>query len=376
MTQFDYGNGLRATFTHNARDRPLTIDVKDGETSYLDLDYTYDYNNNVTQLVNGWRDTSSTWNSETESYSHDGLDRLTSASCGSWSHTFSYDEVGNVTSKDSVTYTINTVNEVTALSDGTSFTYDDNGNRIQKSKGTDTWDYTYDYADRLTKVEENQTTIGEYVYDGDGKRLQATENGVTTTYLYNGVDVLYEEDSNGTASYIYGPIGRLAKRTTMDQESNTYFYHTDHLGTTRLVKDSNKNIVSAITYHPFGETSVKEGSEDYTFTGKGQDSTGLHYFMGRYYDASIGRFLTRDSRFGNIYRPQALNKYTYCLNNPLKFIDPNGCWESVRLLRDMNKPVPKTYGAMSLSTAEKIVLIMDVIIGSIGFALLFNVFTV
>ena len=37
LTQFDYGNDLRATFTHDSRDRPLTIDLKNGETSYLDL---------------------------------------------------------------------------------------------------------------------------------------------------------------------------------------------------------------------------------------------------------------------------------------------------------------------------------------------------
>ncbi|MBU7025327.1 MAG: RHS repeat protein [Theionarchaea archaeon] len=57
LTQFDYGNDLRASFSYDSRDRPLTIDVKDGETSFLDLDYTYDGNSNITQIVNGWRDT-------------------------------------------------------------------------------------------------------------------------------------------------------------------------------------------------------------------------------------------------------------------------------------------------------------------------------
>jgi YD repeat-containing protein len=125
--------------------------------------------------------------------------------------------VGNRTAEGSVTYTINSVNEVTALSDGTSFTYDDNGNRTQKTKGTDAGDYTYDYTNRLTKVEKNQSTIGEYVYDGEGKRLQKTENSVTTTYIYSSIDVFYEENASGTAAYIYGPKGRLAKRTTINQ---------------------------------------------------------------------------------------------------------------------------------------------------------------
>ncbi|KYK34393.1 MAG: hypothetical protein AYK19_12145 [Theionarchaea archaeon DG-70-1] len=324
LTQFDYGNDLQATFTYDSRDRLSSIDVKDGETSYLDLDYTYDNSSNITQIVNGWRDTSSDWNSETESYSYDGLNRLTSASCTSWSFTYSYDKVGNRTAKDSITYTINSVNEVTALSDGTSFTYDSNGNRTQKTKGSDTWDYTYDYANRLTKVEKNSTTEGEYVYDGVGKRLQAIENSATTTYIYFGANVLYEENSTGTAAYIYGPTGKLAKRTTINQESDTYYYHTDHLGSTRLVTDETKNIVSAITYYPFGGVSIKEGSEDYLFTGKEKDSTGLFYYGARYYDPEIGRFLTRDTWRGTIRDPQSLNRYAYCFNNPVRYIDPWG----------------------------------------------------
>jgi RHS repeat-associated protein len=333
LTQFDYGNDLQATFTYDSRDRISTVDIKDGSTSYLDLDFTWDDNHNITQIVNGWRDTSSTWNSDTESYIYDGINRLTSASCTSWSHTFSYDKAGNITARDSITYTLNSVNEVTALSDGTSFTYDDNGNRTQKTKGTDTWDYTYDYVNRLTKVEKNSATIGEYVYDGDSKRIQVTEDSVTTTYIYSGLNVLYEENTNGTALYIYGPKGRIAKRTIINQQGSTYYYHSDQLGSTRLVTDSSKNIISAITYHPYGETSVEEGTEDYTFTGKEQDSTGLQYFMGRYYDSEVGRFLTRDLEPGLISHPQTLNKYTYVLNNPASNVDRNGR-ECVSILRE------------------------------------------
>jgi RHS repeat-associated protein len=324
LTQFDYGNGIRATYTYDSLDRLSTIDIKDGVTSLLDLDYTYDNNSNITQLVNGWRDTSSSWHSETESYSYDGLDRLTSGSCTSWSHSYSYDKAGNRTGKDSITYTVNSVNEVTDLSDGTSFTYDDNGNRIQKTKGTDTWDYTYDYANRLTEVEENDSTIGEYMYDGDGKRLQKTENSITTTYIYSGINTVYEENSTGFACYIYGPIGLIAKRTTINQESNTYFYHKDHLGSTRSVTDSSKNIIKASTYHPFGETEVEEGSEHYLYNGKQKDSTGLYYYGARYYDPQIGKFITRDLLKGKKNNSQSLNRYIYCFNNPLNYIDSTG----------------------------------------------------
>jgi len=291
------------------------------------MDYTFDNNNNITQLINGWRDTSSSWHSETESYSYDGLDRLISASCTSWSHTYTYDKAGNRSGKDSITYTINSVNEVTALSDGTSFTYNDNGNITQKAKGDDTRDYTYDYANRLTKVEENDSAIGEYVYDGDGKRLQKTENSTTTTYIYSGIYSIYEENSTGSACYVYGPTGLITKRTTINQESNIYYYHKDHLGSIRLVTDTSRNIIVASTYHPFGETEVKEGSEQYLYNGKEKDSTGLYYYGARYYDPEIGRFITGNLIKGNSMNLQSLNRYSYCLNNPLKYIDPNGLIE-------------------------------------------------
>ncbi|MBU7031102.1 MAG: hypothetical protein HXS53_01100 [Theionarchaea archaeon] len=327
LTQFDYGNDIQTTYTYDSRDRPLTIDIKDGATSLLDIDYTYDNNNNITQLINGWRDTNSTWHSETESYSYDGLDRLTSAFCTSWSHTYTYDKAGNRTGKDAITYTVNSVNEVTALSDSTSFTYDDNGNRTQKAKGNDTWDYTYDYANRLIEIEENESTIGEYIHDGDGKRLQKTENNITTTYIYLGINTIYEESSTGSVGYIYGPTGLITKRTTIDQESNTYYYHKDHLGSIRSVTDSSKNVITSSTYRPFGEIEVEEGSERYLYNRKERDNTDLYYYGARYYDSQIGRFIARDLIKGNSMKSQSLNRYSYCLNNPVKYIDPNGLIE-------------------------------------------------
>jgi RHS repeat-associated protein len=364
LTQFDYGNGLQYSISYDSIDRPSTIDIKDGSNSYLDLDFIWDGNNNITQITNGWRDTSSTWHSETESYSYDGLDRLTSASCTSWSHTFSYDKMGNITGKDSITYSINSVNEITSLSDGTSFSYDDNGNRIQKTKGTDTWDYTYDYANRLTKVEENDSTIGEYVYDGEGKRVQSIENDITTLYIFGGLHVLYEENTSGTASYIYGPNGKLAKRTTINQQNNTYYYHTDQIRSSRLVTDTNKNIISAVTYHPHGEACVEEGNEGYTFTGKEKDSTGHHYFLGRYYDSSLGVFLSRDPKTGSITQPQTMNRYTYALNNPITIVDPNG-YECVNILRgDNNSTKPPDFAEghvdMPLTTTSIISLFFGI----------------
>ncbi|MGC1120082.1 MAG: RHS repeat-associated core domain-containing protein [Candidatus Methanofastidiosia archaeon] len=322
LTQLDYGNSLTGSYSYNASSMFSSINLHLGEMDYLDLQYTYDSNNNITELAQGWRDTMSTWNADTISYTYDGLDRLTAATCDSWYHTYAYDRAGNRIGKDDITYTVNTLNQVTQLSDGTTFTYDLNGNMTEKTTSTDTYTYQFDPANRLQNVKKNGLTIGEYYYDGDGKRIKSTESA-ETTYIYAGLNVMYEKTVTGEAIYIYGPTGRIAKRTTIQQESHTFYYHPDHLGSTRLVTDESANIVVDVTYEPFGEP-ITTGEESYLYNGKEQDETGLYYYGARYYDPELGRFITRDPLAGQKVISQSLNRYSYCLNNPVKFVDPAG----------------------------------------------------
>jgi hypothetical protein len=50
----------------------------------------------------------------------------------------------------------------------------------------------------------------------------------------------------------------------------------------------------------------------------------LYYFGARYYDPETGRFITRDTVFGDLTDPQSQNRYVYCRNNPQKYTDPDG----------------------------------------------------
>ena len=63
---------------------------------------------------------------------------------------------------------------------------------------------------------------------------------------------------------------------------------------------------------------------DKKFTGQRLDGTGLYYYNARYYDPTIGRFISTDTVIPDPTNPQAFNRYSYCLNNPLKYIDPSG----------------------------------------------------
>jgi RHS repeat-associated protein len=83
-------------------------------------------------------------------------------------------------------------------------------------------------------------------------------------------------------------------------------------------------VVTDVSYDPFGEPTLSGEAESYLFTGKEQDASQLYYYGARYYDPHIGRFITRDVMPGAPEKPQSLNKYSYCLNNPLRYVDPTG----------------------------------------------------
>jgi len=85
----------------------------------------------------------------------------------------------------------------------------------------------------------------------------------------------------------------------------------------------------ALSNLPYGDTydnlfpNQTENIHDYT--GKELDEdTGLHYYGARYYNAKLGRFMSVDPVGGDIFDPQSFNKYPYVLNNPFKYVDPDG----------------------------------------------------
>jgi RHS repeat-associated protein len=122
------------------------------------------------------------------------------------------------------------------------------------------------------------------------------------------------------------------------------WFYTDHLGSTRLLDGPESRKDMRREYYPFGEEYTAAGDERtaYTFTGKEKDSsTGLQYFVARYYLNKTGRFLTIDPIS---IRYPSLTPYNYCANNPLVYIDPNG--EIVQLIAGgdtLNYQIGMTY---------------------------------
>jgi len=169
---------------------------------------------------------------------------------------------------------------------------------------------------------------GSFVYDGDGNRVKGTVSGVTTAYVGNYYE--YNVSTGVATSYYYAGATRVAMR----QSSTVYYLLGDHLGSTAVTVNSSGGWNGEVRYKAFGETRYNSGSTPttYRYTGQRQESAlggtdGLYFYGARWYDSALGRFLSADTVVPQAGNPQALNRYSYVNNNPLKHIDPSGhCW--------------------------------------------------
>ncbi|MDY6833274.1 MAG: RHS repeat-associated core domain-containing protein [Chloroflexota bacterium] len=159
-----------------------------------------------------------------------------------------------------------------------------------------------------------------FVYDGDGNRVLKTENGETLLY----VNQYYEKNlttGEETSHYYLG-----GREIAYRNNDGLKYVHQDHLSGTSLTTDSSGTLVAQVEYFPFGEIRSEIGllDTDKLFTGQRLDGTGLYYYNARYYDPTIGRFISADTIVPDWTNPQSLNRYSYCLNNPLRYTDPSG----------------------------------------------------
>jgi RHS repeat-associated protein len=138
----------------------------------------------------------------------------------------------------------------------------------------------------------------------------------TTDYVGNKI---YE---NGVLQKI------LTDNGYFDYSTNKYYFYTrDHLGNNRIVADQSAAIVQTNQYYPFGMSFPDGTGQDkqaYKFGGKELDmlnGSNLYDFVARGYDPAVGRFMTIDPLAEKYY---SVSPYAYCLNNPVKYVDPDG----------------------------------------------------
>ena len=310
---------------------------------------------------------SMTWKSGNEStvrgykFTYDGLDRVLNATYGETAsistnaNRFSenvtgYDKNGNIKGLqrygqlsstsygliDNLTLTLNG-NQLSCVEDAVStaaygtntafvngasvageYAYDANGN-LTKDLNKGITDIQYNVLNLPSTVSFSDGSTITYTYGADGTKLRTVHKigSTTTTTDYCG-NVIYE---NGTQKLLLTEEGYINLTGTQQY----HYYLKDHQGNNRVVINQSGTVEETNHYYPFGGVFGTTGNtQPYKYNGKEFDTKkGLNWYDygARYYDAALGRFTTVDPSSENYY---AFNPYSYCVNNPIKYIDPDG----------------------------------------------------
>ncbi len=366
-------NGVVSTYSYNGCNKVTKLVTKSGNSDISSYEYSYYLDGSDACKVRNENGTI-----ETTSYDYDGLKRLTreSISNGKTADTYSYeyDDYGNRSkmvangSEEYETvydYTVNgkytallqkeikTVEETSnaTISDGlaisptdlitstaadakteeTAYSYDANGNQITKTAESKTETNTYDGLNQLIGFTDGETTAS-YKYNADGLRTSKTVDGKTINHIWDGNKqiVVDMDDSDWYSAEVYvrgtNLLAKFSKQSGNVKTDYQYYTQNAHGDVVNLT-DSTGAITKSYKYDAFGvEQNVDDADDNaFRYCGEYYDSeSGTIYLRARYYDPTIGRFISRDSVTGENTDPLSLNLYTYCHNNPILGVDPSG----------------------------------------------------
>lgn len=327
-----YANGVTTTYTYSPQRGWLnTVATAKGTTTIQSATYTRDAAGRITGIDGNRAD-------EDWTYSYDALDHLLSATntgVPALNQTFAYDLGGKLTSNSAVgTYSYPAQGtgafqpHAVQTAGNWTFAYDLNGNQTSRSTAA-VVDRTIDWdADnRPISVTLNDATTA-YAYGPDGERLKKQTSVGTTLYLGSDIE---RDPVGGWSTY---PVPEL--RTAAGAKT---WLHRDHLTSVSRVTDATGALSRASTYRPYG-TQVESilaplsPPEPKSWIGERTDpETGLTYLHARYYDASLGRFLSPDW-WDVSDRGVGTDRYGYSLGDPVNKSDPNGHRSTNSLLSD------------------------------------------
>jgi RHS repeat-associated protein len=187
-----------------------------------------------------------------------------------------------------------------------------------------------DAEGRMIQVDGGSTAT--YVYDAFGQRVKKTVASCPTEYMYT-LDGQIDSMMEGSAGHLTRGFVYLNGRPLVEYANGTtYFVHTDHLGSTRLLTNyPTPTIAESDDYYPFGEFNSSGSTSALKFTTDERDTeTTLDHTLFRQYSSSLARWTSPDPAgflAADASNPQSWNGYTYVQNNPLAFTDPFGLCE-------------------------------------------------
>lgn len=268
----------------------------------------------------------------TELFEYDDMDRLVAAKKKNQSGTVSvatridYAKNGNITSKSDVGY----------------YEYDDNFKphavvEINNDKGflpTNTLSFVIHPIGKVQSISDDETKCNlNLTYGPDLQRCYSvfTRNGVSVrTTVFGGVyEKIIESGVTREFYYLDGNVIVIKK----DGAFTPYLALTDNLGSYLAIVDSLGNKVFAANYDAWGKQSLSTTNTIKLHRGycghEMLNEFNLINMNGRLYSPYVGRFLSPDNYVQAPDNTQSFNRYSYCLNNPLKYVDPDGNWAGI-----------------------------------------------
>lgn len=292
-------------------------------------------------------------------YDYDLAGRLSRVSRdGSQIASYGYDNNGNRTTLDGQVVASYDAQDRLKNYGAATYVYTALGTLQSKTRNGDATRYRYDAFGNLKNVMLADGTVVDYVIDGTNRRIGKKVNGsLIQGFLYqDGLRIAAELDGSNAivARFAYGNKPNVPEY--MQKAGNTYRLITDHLGSVRLVVDSQTGqIVQRLDYDAWGAitSDSNPGFQPFGYAGGLYDPhTQLTRFGVRDYDAQTGRWTAKDPiRFAG----GDSNIYGYVGGNPISRADPSGLfwW------------IPLYYGAVYATELSIAAIIAAEILGGI-----------
>ncbi len=313
-TRKTFATGAYEEFGYDARSRPVSLILKNSANQVLSSQsYVFDV---ASQILTSTRDGVAT------SYAYDAIGQLLSETKPGYSASYSYDSNCNRASRTvnglAETYANDAGDKLTSVTwtgGSKTFAYDASGRTTSVASGGVTRTFAYDFESRITSIATTGQTTNTFGYSGFDTRVAKTDSTGTRTYLRSGTYVTAPVLADGQATYTPGVSERRGSTTS---------YQHSALKNAELQSGSAQTFSATKGYDAFGNPLSGTGSWQGPFGYGGpfgyqsDPDTGLMLLGHRYYDPSVGRFLTRDEAHdGN-------NWYRYCENSPVALADPSG----------------------------------------------------
>lgn len=333
LTQKSFANGYSSAYSYNENNWLTSLVCT--PNNVVNFTYTYDNEGNRLTSLKNHRPTHS------EKYTYDKIHQLTGFFTGKLSgeivsdttlkNHYVYDALHNrITSFEDGTnriYTANNLNAYTSIivnGQVVNYNYDNNGNTTNDESKT----YSYDYENRLTKV--NNGSTAEHFYDALGRRIKTITPTETINFYFSNNQIIEERNASDAIekTYIYGAW--MDDAITYTYAGSTYYLINNPQGSV-LAALNQTGVEERYEYNSYGRETVYDNSfvlkpystinNSILFNGRiSYKGTELHDFRARAYQHTNGRFIHKDPlKYIDTY-----NLYQFAFNSPINYSDNLG----------------------------------------------------